>query len=602
MNSFKCLILLLFFVLNQRVFSMEIASHDEINPDLHVATTSEEALTLALDIFDKSAREFRMLYQLSLDAALALLELPTEFSTTQKLSEELVDEAFHWMGGAINYGVSEGYPDGARQDKRFQALHLIRAATYYSEWYSTSRVIYLALQKYNSCEFRTNIVQYLESLVASAIKKYDENIQTDAQKIQFGEFPPFDYKGMVVGPYINAISYINQLIKLPEEFEIKENYCDVSAIIDDLGKASLEWDAEFYKITNNFCAFQLVKNDRNCRFQKFEDGALENAVKFFLCLSNASRRNDAINRFILSKIPNVREFFKNIDESILKSLDPKNAVSLEPNSAETISDVSEQEIAPEPKRAKKGKKKGGKKRTKGKKVSRPTNKKPVHAPAVELDEDSEEEDLPDGSEVVESSDNDTVLDKNTETNVVDKKNIDKTPVKKANKREKKATKKTEKALQRKITRLDAHAQRAPLLVNLGNRSVEYFTREVVEKFLDVFGNKLGAQRQKAQNTYQNQGWGKSNDFVATLKSAGWLVDKKQIAGGLVVNEKHSSSTMSFQMPIVEGVPTIYIKFHADHENNLDMREIARHFIIKALEDAGYPEQFWQDYHARHFQL
>ena len=130
--------------------------------------------------------------------------------------------------------------------------------------------------------------------------------------------------------------------------------------------------------------------------------------------------------------------------------------------------------------------------------------------------------------------------------------------------------------------------------------ISYFTKGVVEKFLDIFGNRLGEPQPKPGKCYQTQGWGQSDDFVAVLRSAGWLINQREVADGRIINEKHSSSTISFQMPSIPGVKLIYFKFHGDHESGLTMREIARHFIIKALENSGYPEAFWLEYYQKYY--
>src|SRR6185437_16368552 len=103
--------------------------------------SKEEALYLGVSILEKNAQEFRDIYELSLDAALSLLGMPVEFDKQERIKEELVDDALHWVGGACNYGKWDFYPEGARLDKRFQAIHFVRAATYYIEYYILIKTI-----------------------------------------------------------------------------------------------------------------------------------------------------------------------------------------------------------------------------------------------------------------------------------------------------------------------------------------------------------------------------------------------------------------------------------------------------------------------------
>lgn len=125
----------------------------------------------------------------------------------------------------------------------------------------------------------------------------------------------------------------------------------------------------------------------------------------------------------------------------------------------------------------------------------------------------------------------------------------------------------------------------------------YFTQDVVEKMLDIFGNQQGFR--KKNNFYKRMGWGKTDDFAKVLVKAGWYQDKKNI-NGILVNECYGSSTTSFQMPHVDGFSDLYIKFHNDHQRKENMKGVVHGLIKKYLMECGYPDKYWVDYYTDHF--
>jgi len=138
----------------------------------------------------------------------------------------------------------------------------------------------------------------------------------------------------------------------------------------------------------------------------------------------------------------------------------------------------------------------------------------------------------------------------------------------------------------------------------------YLTKEVVGKFLDILGNKKG-QTKKKEIGYQRRGWGTIEELTDVLRGAGWLTNQKETAKG-VQRTKHGSSTISYRMPLKnnlsasdtdvdsDGPASLMIQFHNDHMRGALIREITRHFIIRAVEGAGLTESSLEKYYIRNF--
>lgn len=146
----------------------------------------------------------------------------------------------------------------------------------------------------------------------------------------------------------------------------------------------------------------------------------------------------------------------------------------------------------------------------------------------------------------------------------------------------------------KVYNKDEASQGSPVIHN------PFLTQEVVEKFLDIFGNQKGQKKNKNKGSYRCQGWGSIKDLKDKLAKAGWLLNQREVNGELQ-NEKHASSTISFRMPhSVKSVTAPVLKFHNDHTIGERMREITRHFIVKTLEHFGYSEEFLLAYYKYYF--
>jgi len=135
----------------------------------------------------------------------------------------------------------------------------------------------------------------------------------------------------------------------------------------------------------------------------------------------------------------------------------------------------------------------------------------------------------------------------------------------------------------------------------------YLTKEVVAKFLDILGNKKG-QTKKKETGYQRRGWGSIEELTDVLRGAGWLTNQKETAKG-VQRTKHGSSTISYRMPLknnssdttdMDAPASLVIQFHNDHMRGALIREITRHFIIRAVEGAGLTESALEKYYTKNF--
>lgn len=580
--------------------------------------TAQESIAIAADILEKNAQEFRAILELSVDAALYLFDEKTAFDTGNRINDELVKDAFHWMGGAINYGHEHYYPVGAREDKRFQAMHLVRAATFYTEWYFTAKAVSLALKSSLSLESTlksslsvetiNDIVVYCENLIARVGEQYSNlRPQTEEEKLAFGEFPSTDLDGLIRQPWTQVVSHLKGSVEQLKAAggEPLANHRLWLNIINGLSEKTLELDNEFYQLTISFIGFQYAKNG-NKPAEVADEHRRELALFF---RKTPKERNIFLNKRISLKLSKLLPLIKDIDETLIgyqhipfKLLEVKS--SLDKNEG-----TSEQQTKREDKGPTKKKKKKHKKKKKVAALANPVlpkdNDESVAMPSLVIaNQGSDESSVRDEQKSTESG----AYDKLEEADVraeIDEQEVNISSVAKpatspisVTKPKSKRQRKAEKKRERAISRQPNVAQAASSSVTALSPN-EYLTQEVVEKFLDIFGNRLGERQKKKTKSYQCQGWGLNDDFVSTLKAAGWLVNKRQTALGTIINEKHSSSTLSFQMP-KGSMKNIYLKFHGDHESKLAMREIARHFIIKHLEEAGYPEAFWQQYHESYF--
>jgi len=141
----------------------------------------------------------------------------------------------------------------------------------------------------------------------------------------------------------------------------------------------------------------------------------------------------------------------------------------------------------------------------------------------------------------------------------------------------------------------------------------YLTRDVVQKFLDIFGNKKGQIKKKDNPSYLRRGWGTIEELTDVLRGAGWLTNQKETGKG-VQRTKHGSSTISFRIPLKQATiagsgsgtadthGTLVIQFHNDHMHHRGalIREITRHFIIRALEAGGLSESILEEFYAQNY--
>lgn len=175
--------LLSIFLWSNMLFCMEMEDTEKKTNDIKIAE----------QIFLQNANDLKYIYELALGAASFLLK--KENSYTKGMSNDLVEDALKWMGGAIDYGKDHGYPEDARKDPRFIAIHLLRAATFYMEYHIISAFYADILKKKPLDENIAQIILYCEMIINNrTLDLSDELKQTPNEIALFGEFPPFNAK------------------------------------------------------------------------------------------------------------------------------------------------------------------------------------------------------------------------------------------------------------------------------------------------------------------------------------------------------------------------------------------------------------------------
>lgn len=544
-----------------------------------------EELAMAREIFVTSAAEFKAIVELSLDATLHLLGKDVLYNTS-RMTEELVLDAFKWMGGAINFGHDHNYPVGARDDKRFQALHLMRATTYYVEWYLFFRLGALQLEH----GIFEDDLSYFKTALAKALNQVFRP-QTEEEIINFGAFPNFDTKSLIVNPTLNALKLMSKALEKRAGLSLKADAIAVKSRIMSLEAKLVDMarhvDELFLDLTSTFIGYQYAVNGEVPN--RIAVDIHKRRCQQYIRLPFA-KKNLYVNTAIQSKLADAVAFIQNLDATIYDEINsPDTLIDTKASEADPLNDLSK------PVAQKKSKKKNKQRRRNNTKalsrVAPPTRIHEKDEPIAEEVPSSEEK--PEEEKIERQS-------MNANPSTVDKPRQEKRTVSEKIKKETKTERKAKKKIARALERTSLSQSSMPALKRRHLESSPFLTKEVVEKFLDIFGNKEGDIHHKRDSLYQRQGWGISDDFSKTLKAAGWLVNQRQIGKGCIINEGHSSSTISFQMPWSDTHKPIYIKFHGDHQRGERMREIARHFIVKALEEFGCDESFWVDYYQKFF--
>lgn len=591
-------------------FSMEGPSNlTSPNEKQNLVINKQNFLVIAIDALDGVTRDLKNIYELLIDAASYLYQnKKLIFNKTKQIDDKLVEEAFRWLGGAIPRGVDESFPEEVLKDKQFQSMHLARAAVFYIDIYIQLKLVRLSL---NSPTFY--VVDHAYSFLRNNLN-YGLNVKQSEYEIgRFGHSKPLDAQSLFGADIERAEDHIRLAILNSIANGMGQPFsATFAAILSRHDLRTFDLKEAFDQHIKNLVNAQTINhsNDIWLDIDSLNEDRLADTENLLMYKSVRDPKNREVlaKRGFLKHFEELVRFVKFVDYEMMSELFP---VNLEDQNTR----------AKKPKRSLSG----NKKRSTEKRASRARCKKtnrsqhdadeefesPMKSDSCAAENKGEELKIDNfatatheqqtpscSADAIDNPDENVSATENTaRENHPPLLGPDAPKPARANKRDRKEKKKLQQALNHHIVERSTAAS-LPKMASLHN-AVPYFTREVVEKFIDVFGNEEGV-RKKRGGGYLRQGWGKLDAFRNALEQAGWLVNQRELDSGLIINEKHGSSTISFQMPFVAGTNRLYIKIHSDHERGLHMRPIARHFITKYASDQGYPEEFWLAYYKEHF--
>jgi hypothetical protein len=580
-------LLSLFFTFFKPVSAMDV------DPEPVLPLSHEDAVTEIIELLESNVRVFEIASKLAFDVAHRYQK--------GKAHDELMLQAQRWMGSAINFGKEHNWPIGLREDTVWIGINMARASTYWAHMSAHSRAAINYLKAYG---FNENILKsiardlYQRVTQRKPLNKYEPQDAGEIKK--YGEYPPIDHEGLMFGPWRNIVSKITALLKEHGSQIATSSTAQDTKTVSNSETASQPIDAIYSAYNSASCnAIKEIDEADNkfnqaslwylewYRLQSGSDGGsayYPEVVTNLLKINNLAQRK----KTVFTKI----ELASSSYEKLLRGL----SEALKPQQATKGVDKTDEKQAEKKNKPTKRKVNKGKKKPKSKAKNKP--KKPTKT-AKESDDEGEVEDLEADEDIGDPEDavQESVVSSGAQSKIVSTSNavVDKPSTQNTSTAQRNPYRKMKPQPIAKPAVLAAPA--TPQYNLAANR---FLAKEVVELFLDVFGNKQGDVRQKNGRIYQRQGWGTIDQFEKVLKKAGWLVNQRETSSG-VVNEKHGSSTISFRMPNSgKNVVAPIIKFHDDHKVKQDMREITRNFIVSSLEYFGYTEDFLEQYYTAHF--
>lgn len=534
----------LLFLFSFPLFSMDISQ----------TPSREEVLEKTIVLLRNNGQVFETAFKLSMDSARTLLN-----KTKTPITKELIEEAKRWVGSAVDFGRDHGWPLKIRQNEQFLALYFIRAAGYWLSFYSSTRFCEMLLTHNPDDSAVSAIHDIFNEFISKKIPENQHEVQTEAEIEAFGEYPAIDYQGLMYGPWSDILALLTPIrpTSAPNNPILEKMTSEFDKAIMQLDKQLVQ--ASYYLIINE----EIAVNDFDPDLGYGEDYKSA-AMLFFRIMKDKDRRfKIAENR--------LDEAYKNFESFIAKLPIIFDVNSYLPKDSWT-SEYTQ-----------------NKRQTKNTRIRKNKENSPIKS--------SFQENLPviQKSQVVkvktpikeEKVFQSEILSKQDEKEIVDTVESEiYTPTHLQYQNKKKSAE-----VKSKIT-----SKISPYAYN------EYLPQEVVEVFLDIFGNLNGDIRCKNQKSfiYNTQGWGTIKSLLEKLEYAGWLVNQKETTNG-IKKEKHRSSTISFRMPNSQkNITTIILKFHNDHTVGERMREITRHFIVKNLEYFGFTESFLLTYYKENF--
>lgn len=586
-------------------------------PSQHIVVNERaQKIQEARDILSNNGQMFKTAYELCFKAAHSLLDNTNKTS----LSDELIEDAKRWMGSATDFGKDYNWPEGMHDDKKVVAMIFFDAVLFWLQHYSFTMLSFQFLENCDNDIFlksaELELFFYVKSYLSSS--RRTNRIQTEDEIRRFGEYPQLDCQKLFVLPAFCCAKKIQSVTRGTgiDLIDPKESY--LYRILRNSESNINAFSIRIDQIKFDFLAFYLIKNN-----QFSENQATE--IKKLQTFKTEKARRKYIDKKIHSISEDLKVVVNSIEETVNSDGIKQAMETLKKNAEEKIKILEETKEPSDPKTSQKKKRKANKKGKgkKGKKSSVKHQKIDNALPAINHQKstkdgednknkdalDHDKDHLPQGDFSNKDVIEDETIAPSTNVFPVPIQHQDDQTDETKNEEPLPDHKHEEPLPDDEDYEWDPEAQRAEFkrfdqLKNAKNERTDevthtspyapipYFTQQVTEKFLDIFGNKEGDARKKnALNGYERQGWGSIDELKSVLEHAGWIF-----------NGNYESSTISFRMPnSSKEFKAAFLKFHNDHNvGQQGMREITRHFIMKGLEFAGYTEEFLTHYHCHNF--
>lgn len=540
------------------LYSMDIfaADVDAFPSQENIVLTREQSIKKATSILLNHAPTFQTASKLCMDAAATLMTNPNQHN----LSQSLLDEATQWLGSSVLMGKSINFEDknidvAVHQDPKVLAANFLRVAIMMKRnWaHFESAASFLSLNP-NNLMLQDIIHSVSEIKQSYSEQDYSLFSQTDEEKELFGEFPAFDWQSLLIDPLQNVENLLNPFVKnmtvsnISRKEQLYKEHLPSKFLMFINQQEYVLQDILLNKL-NRKCVINVIYENTDLTKNSFavDNNYVEDFLKFHnFFKNNKKRRMTYINKILkehYEKTENllrefegytqkqtIQEILKDLPSYPVKKKRKKKKVKNKNDAQHIVSQETLPEISASPV-------------VSVEEVMNAPEISPVKGPAIE-------------EEYVWDPD---AFKKMCEDYASKKQNANNTDV--------------------------------PHTTQQFYQKIPSMTKNVVEKFLDIFGNQLGDPRKKNKNDYQRQGWGSIEDLKDVLTKDGWIF-----------NNQSGSSAISFSMPNTSHeIIAAQLKIHNDHGvGTQDMREITRHFIIKGLEYAGYNEEFFTKYYKQHF--